>query len=100
MEKRIITLQANETIEINGAIITATVAKQLKEFQQSENEMARDFREYISDSICRLVIILGDYNELEKEADGDKMLSLLVNLSYCKDYLTNVEAPHVLPNNF
>lgn len=97
MEKKI-TLQENDSVEINGAIITTKVAQQLKELQQNENEMARDFSGYVSDSVCRLVKVLCEYNELEKEADGVKLLSLLANLSYCKDYLTELEVHHVFPN--
>lgn len=92
MEKKI-TLEENQTIEINGVVLTPTVIEQIKSFQDHENELIKSFREYIAESICFMVKESIDYSGIDKESRKDYLLTLSANLSYCREDLINLKKP-------
>lgn len=91
--KKKITIEENHMIEINGVLLTPEVIKQIKSFQENENELIRQFKEYIAEAICFMSKEVVDYSGLDKESRTKYLLTLTANLSYSRDYLTELERP-------
>lgn len=92
MEKKI-TLEENHTIEINGAVLTPELINQIKSLQECENELIKSFKDLIAESICFMVKEIVDYSGTDKESRKEYLLSLSASLSYCRDYLTDLQKP-------
>ncbi|WP_053178742.1 hypothetical protein [Sunxiuqinia dokdonensis] len=92
MEKQI-KLEANQTIVVNGAVLNTKVAEQLKTFQENDNESIKDLKGYIAEAICFISKEVLDYTGLDKESRTEYLMNLSSDLSYCRDYLTELEKP-------
>ena len=89
--KNKITLEENQTIEINGAVLNTKVISQIKSFQDDQNDCIESFREYIADSICFMVKESIDYSGLDKESRKEHLINLSSDLAYCRDFLNNLK---------
>ena len=94
MENKI-SLQKNETIEINGAILTTIVIEQIKSFQDYRNECLDSSRKHIADAICFIAKESIDYSGLDKESFQQNAFGIIADLSYLRDYLKELEKPYV-----
>jgi len=93
MEKKI-TLEENQTIEINGAVLTPRLIEQIKELQRNGNISIEYFREYMADAICFIARETVDYSGIDKEERTEILNTLSCNLSYCRDYLIELRRPY------
>lgn len=98
MEKKIIKIEENQVIEIDGAILTPQVIKQIKIFQDGNNECIDQFREYMADAICFIAKESADYSGIDKVAFKENAHSLISDLAYCRDYLKILEKPFEILN--
>lgn len=92
---RKITIEENETIEVNGAVLTPNVIKQIKSFQECENEFLKSFREYLAETICFMVTEATDYHGIDKESRKEHLLYLSASLSYARNYLSDLQKPEL-----
>lgn len=88
-----ITLQENQTIEVNGAVLTFKTVEQIKSFQENENECLKSFKENIADVICFIAKEAIDYQGIDKEAREKYLMFLSADLSYCRDSLNELQSP-------
>ncbi|MGD9928880.1 MAG: hypothetical protein AB7U05_02575 [Mangrovibacterium sp.] len=93
MEKKI-TLEAGQTIEINGAVLTPRLIEQIKAFQENGNIQINQFREHIADAICFIARETVDYDGIDKEERNEILNTLSCDLSYCRDYLIKLRRPY------
>lgn len=93
--ENIITLEENQTIEINGAVLTKSVIDQIKDFQDSKNTSIEEFRKHIADAICFMAIEAIDYSGIDKESRKERLLSLSAELAYCREALSGLSAPEL-----
>lgn len=82
-------LETGKTIEINGAFINSVILSQIKSLQCNGNDLIDDFREEVSNSICKLLCM----SENSEVSDDKDILLLTRNLSYCREYLEDLRKP-------
>lgn len=93
MEKKIIKIEENQVIEIDGAILTPELIKQIKSLQDDNNDLVDSFRKDMADAICFIAKESAGYSGIDKESFKENAHSLIADLAYCRDYLVNLEKP-------
>ncbi|MDP2887474.1 MAG: hypothetical protein Q8P34_00740 [Bacteroidota bacterium] len=91
--KKQITLEENETIEINGIVLTPTVIKQLRAFQENENELIQRVNADLAETVCLLVTQSFEYDGIDKGIREKKLLDLSINISYYREWFIDLQAP-------
>lgn len=76
------TLEENETIEINGAVINKACADQLKSFQESDNAIIKEIQKDLADA-TEAILLTMDY----------------VNDNYIKCMLANIKELNLTRRN-
>lgn len=88
MENKI-TIEENQTIEINGVVLTPEAIKTLKSIQDFENETIENFREGIANVVCLLAVNLDDF----KKEDLVNINGLMTTISFCRDFINDLKKP-------
>lgn len=82
-----ITLEENETIEINGAVINVKCAKWLKVYQEDNNSTLIEIREYISESVSSLILAMEYLDEATAEQMFNQAKYLLMTSQNLKNFM-------------
>lgn len=88
-----ITLEENQTIEINGAVLTPEVIKVINNFQENENEVLEGILRDLAETVCFLTIEAFDYVGIDKSIRQKKLLDLSLDISYYRGWLSDLQQP-------
>lgn len=90
MEKKI-TLEENQSVEINGVILTPTIIKSLSFLQKDENEVLTGIIDTMAESVCFITKEAADSHGTDREKRKEQLLTLALDISYYRDYLKELK---------